>query len=155
MAGFEQAHELMVAVGDLLDLAEVIEFESQARWELTTADGRTVDVAYDETTDRLVLETVVGLPASGARERMYEAMLIYNGSWRETGGARLALDEPGGTATLLFDIRASGLAVSDLQGILGNVLQVAGLWRDYLQRDTRSESMETLQPFMLQGFIRG
>jgi hypothetical protein len=57
MAGFEQAHELMVAVGDLLDLAEVIEFESQARWELTTADGRTVDVAYDETTDRLVLET--------------------------------------------------------------------------------------------------
>jgi hypothetical protein len=145
----------MVAVGDLLDLPEVIEFESQTRWEVTTADGQIVDVTYDEATDKLVLESVVGQPASGARERMYEAMLIYNGSWRETGGARLTLDEPGGTTTLLFDISASGLTARDLQGILGNVLQVAGLWRDYLQRDTRSESTESLQPFMLQDFIRG
>lgn len=155
MSDFGQVHDLMVAVGDLLNLPDVIEFESEARWELTWADGRTIDIVFDEATDRLVLEAVVGQPAAGARERMCEAMLVYNGSWRETSGARLTLDEPGGTATLLFDVRASGLAASDLQGILGNVLEVAGLWRDYLQRDTRSESTEAVQPFMLQGFIRG
>jgi hypothetical protein len=122
IAGFEQAHELMVAVGDLLDLPEVIEFESQTRWEVTTADGQIVDVTYDEATDKLVLESVVGQPASGARERMYEAMLIYNGSWRETGGARLTLDEPGGTTTLLFDISASSSATCSRSRACGGTI---------------------------------
>jgi hypothetical protein len=82
-------------------------------------------------------------------------LLVYNAAWRETGGGRLALDEPGGEVMLIFDLAATGLDVSALQAVLANVQEVAALWRRLIARGASAGQQELSPTFMPTGAIRG
>jgi hypothetical protein len=111
-ASWEQVHGLMAEVGAVLDLAEVTELPDHDYWRVVGADETGIDLDFERTTGKLVISTSLGRPRAQGREALYDTLLAYNGAWRETGGARLALDEPGGEVVLLFDLDAEGLDVS-------------------------------------------
>lgn len=128
MSGW-QVHDLMVAVGDLLDLPQVTELPDDDHWRLVTAGGDTVLVDYDRDTGLLYLATMLGRPHAEARLRIYEMLLLYNGAARDTGGGRMLLEEPGGEAVLQQETATAGLDATALSAMLANLQEVAGLWR--------------------------
>jgi len=154
MSGWEHVHGLMAGIGELMDLPEVTELPDNDYWHLVWDDGTAIHVDYARETERIVLSTGLGQPRAAAREPVYDMLLVYNGAWRETGGARLALDEPGGEVMLLFDVTAVGLDVSALQGVLANLREVGALWRRLIARGS-SGSGEALPFAMPMGAIRG
>ena len=161
-ASWEQVHGLMAEVGAVLDLAEVTELPDHDYWRVVGADETGIDLDFERTTGRLMLSTQLGRPRAQGREALYDTLLAYNGAWRETDGARLALDEPGGEVVLLFDLAVEGLDVSEFGGVLANFQEVAAVWRRLVARGGVAATtgdgaaMEATMPsFMPPGFIRG
>jgi hypothetical protein len=133
MTDFSQAHDLMVQVGDMLDLPQVTEFAERQSWLLVTKDNVAVSVELDGDNGRLVLAANAGAP-SRERPADLETLLVHNMAWRETGGLRFALEQPGGEALLMFDVALSGLDASRLQALVGDLAAKAAVWRSYLTR---------------------
>jgi hypothetical protein len=134
MANAARVSELMVEVGALLDLDQVTELPDQAYWYLMLPDETVIDAEYEAESDRVVLSTPIGRPQPGSREAVYDTLLAYNAAWRETGGVRAALDEPGGELLLLCDVTVHGLAASELQAVVGGLAQLAQTWRAYVAK---------------------
>jgi hypothetical protein len=133
MTDFSHAHDLMLQVGDMLDLPQVTEFAENNSWLLVTKDNIAVSVELDSDNGRLMLTATVGAP-SRERPADLETLLVHNMAWRETGGVRFALDQPGGEALLLFDVALAGLDASRLQALVGDLAAKAAVWRAYLAR---------------------
>lgn len=148
MTDFSQAHDLMVQVGDMLDLPQVTEFAERQSWLLVTKDNVAVSVELDGDNRRLALAASAGAPM---RERPadLETLLVHNLAWRETGGLRFALDQPGGEALLMFDVVLAGLDASRLQALVGDLAAKAAVWRTYLARSAEAappppDALETM-----------
>jgi hypothetical protein len=54
MAGWDHIHNLMVELGDLMDLAQISEYADQSVWHLVTEAG-SIEVDYDDAGDRVLL----------------------------------------------------------------------------------------------------
>jgi hypothetical protein len=137
MTDFSHAHDLMAQVGDMLDLPQVTEFAERQSWLLVTKDNVAVSVELDGDNGRLVLAASAG-PPSRERPADLEMLLVHNLAWRETGGLRFALDQPGGEAMLLFDVALAGLDASRLQALVGDLAAKAAVWRSYLSRSAEA-----------------
>jgi Tir chaperone protein (CesT) family len=133
MTDFARAHDLMVQVGEMLDLPQVTEFAERQSWLLVTKNNTSVSIELDGDSGRLVLTASAGSP-SRDRPTDLETLLVHNLAWRETGGLRFALDQPGGEALLLFDVAMAGLDASQLQALVGDLAAKAAIWRTYLSR---------------------
>jgi len=129
MANMEQMHDLMIEIGPLMELAEVVEFDNGAAWSLAIDDDVAVLAEYDPEQGRLHLTGEVGAPPAERRTATYETLLLFNGHWQETGGVRMALDEPGGLVLQVVDITADGLNAAALQMIVGNFVEKLLVWR--------------------------
>jgi Tir chaperone protein (CesT) family len=159
---WERVHDLMTEVGALMDLPQVTELPPEHDyWRVVAADETGIDVDLDRATGRIVLSTALGQPRAQGREALYDMLLAYNGAWRETGGARIGLDEPGGEVVLLFDLAAEGLDAGSLGAVLANLQEVAALWRRLVARGGPAAAAgdgaaaDGMPGFMMPGVIRG
>ncbi len=75
-------------------------------------------IKLDEITGVVTLSCDLGRPQEAVRERVYEALLTYNGLSELHGGIRMALREPGGAVMQEFDIHAHTLNMELLSQIV-------------------------------------
>jgi hypothetical protein len=136
-----QLHTLFAEIGPLFDLDQVSAFDGEESWAVVLG-GTVVSFELDPERAILVLSSEVGQPAAEARAAVHEAALQYGLAWRETGGARLALDGPGGTLVLIYELATAGLDTARLAGVTGQFAGVARGWQELLARAPTS-SMPT------------
>lgn len=133
MSSFDHVHNLMVAIGDLMDLPQVTEYTEQSAWLLVTEAGPVV-VDYEGGTDRLLLTSGIGTPEPGGRAALYQALLLHNEGLADPWGVRAGLDEPEGEVVLLAERRATGLDATGLQALLQELGVAATAWRERLRQ---------------------
>ena len=63
MAGWDHVHNLMVELGDLMDLPQVSGYSDENAWHLVTEAG-SIEVDYDDGGDRVLLTMPIGMPNS-------------------------------------------------------------------------------------------
>jgi hypothetical protein len=157
MAGKEQVHDLMSAIGPMLELLEVTEFDEENLWTLVVDEDTVLFADYGAEEGRLVLSTELGAPPGGERHGLYELLLTYNNQWGETGGVRMALDAPGGNVVQIYDLALAGLDLPRFQTVVGNFVDTARAWREIVAKggDGGGDSPAgPIDPFM-SGMIRG
>lgn len=133
MPSFEHIHDLMVEVGDLMDLPQVSEYAAERSWHLVTRAG-SVAVDYDEPSDRVLLTAPVGTPGPAGREALYEALLVHNGQAPDLRGVRLGLEEPGGEVVLTTERLGAGLDAGQLRAVLEGLVAAVEVWRERVDR---------------------
>lgn len=133
MPSFEHIHNLMVEVGELMDLPQVSEFAEQRSWLLVT-EGGPVAVDYDEAADRVLLTAPAGTPSPAGREALYEALLVHNGQAPDMRGVRLGLEEPDGEVVLTTERPGAGLDAGQVRSLLEGLAAAAEVWRDRVER---------------------
>jgi hypothetical protein len=138
MAGWDHVHNLMVELGDLMDLPQVSEYADQSVWHLVTKAG-SIEVDYDDVGDRILLSMPIGVPDGSKLEPIYESLLLHNGSLPASGGVHAGTEELGGEVVLMREHAAAGLDVQHLRTLVEQLMNVAGTWRERL-RDLRASA---------------
>ncbi len=148
MATKETIGNLMVELGPVLDPLAIEAYSEDPCWGVMLDEDTVVLVHLDEQKNSLVLSCSLGEPPSGDRTALYEKLLQLNFHWDVTGGNRMAIDGPGGRVVQMFETPADGLDVTRLSAILAAFGQVAGAWRQIVQRpgSVRSNMLEPHAP---------
>lgn len=129
----QDAHLLMDQIGPHLELTEVSKFEDDC-WTLVFDDDVAVIATFDGDWDSVTLSAEVGEPPAEGRAALCELMLSYGNLWRETGGVRLALTEPGGPVVQLFAFPVGGLTKHGLGEVLTGFVGTLRAWREAVAR---------------------
>jgi hypothetical protein len=153
MAGWDHVHNLMVELGDLMDLPQVSEYSDENAWHLVTEAG-SIEVDYDDGGDRILLTMPIGMPDSSALEAVYESLLVHNGALPASGGVRAGLEEPGGEVVLVREQPATGLDAASLRQLVEDLIGSAEAWRARLCDLPASASVNGSNAFR-PDFIRG
>ncbi|MCG8650557.1 MAG: type III secretion system chaperone [Pirellulales bacterium] len=131
---------LFAEVGPLLSNIEEIRFDGDSQWAIAFDEKTIVMAACDEASGKLTFWVeLTELPESADSETL-QMLLCFNFLWQETGGARIALNQPGGTVMLVFDVVAEGLDVNSLAHVLENMVDHTGRWRQALRNAAADES---------------
>lgn len=154
MANIDQIKQLMAEIGPALELSEVREFENPDVWTLVVDEDVLVFAEFDDTRDVVVLSTDLAELPEASRAERHTLLLTYNNQWRETGGVRMALDEPEGTVQQIFDISATGLDVSSFGTALTNFAELARTWRGILTGEGGGPASEASDEPPMDGMIR-
>ncbi|KPL52568.1 type III secretion system chaperone [Prosthecomicrobium hirschii] len=112
------------------DIAGVLR-TSPNSWLVRFADVD-VEIEHQASRDRLVFASVIGPTLAGNREAVLEALLCYGFLWRQTGGMRMALTEPGGDVLQLFDLEAARIDLATLTNVVVNMADNTRNWRVFL-----------------------
>ena len=136
MAGWDHVHNLMVELGETMELPQVSEYAGENVWHLVT-DAGSIEVDYDDAGDRILLTMPVGAPDPTVLEPVYEALLLHNGALPAAGGVCAGLEEPEGEIVLMQEHRATGLDGTGLRAMVEELMASAGAWRERL-RDIRA-----------------
>lgn len=128
MANTEYLQELMGKVGPLIDGIELIEQEGEDHWLIFFGE-MSLHIDNDPEGRKLVFWTDLGEPTEENRHDVYDALLAYNALWTETGGVRMAIDQPGGSVLQVFDLFTLDLDVSTLVTVVENLLEKAEYWK--------------------------
>ena len=112
-ASFEDISTILAEAGSELDLGGVIGFEDMDTWQIALDDEAETVITLERVSDGslLVVSAEIGSPPAERLLETYDYALTFNGLWAETGGARLALDAPGGMLTLLREMAVSELSL--------------------------------------------
>jgi Tir chaperone protein (CesT) family len=92
-----------------------------------------VELELDPEMRRLTLSAEIGVVTEEKRAKLYETLLLYNLLWRETGGLRMALAEPGGSVIQCVDMHCSALTTELLAIVLHNLDERTLLWREFFE----------------------
>jgi len=114
-----------------------------------------ITVDRDAATNRLMFSCPCGLPSRERREQVYEALLLYTSLWRETGGVRMGLVEPGGEVVQMADIFVDDATPALVVTILKNLSERVGFWRDFLTASPAATAQMPVPELSMSGFIRG
>lgn len=114
-----------------------------------------ITVDHDAATNRLMFSCSCGLPRTERREQVYEALLLYTSLWRETGGVRMGLVEPGGEVVQMADIFVDDATPTLVVTILKNLSERVGFWRDFLTASPAASAQMPIPELSMSGFIRG
>lgn len=154
MANIQQIKQLMVEIGPALELLEVREFEDPDIWTLIVNEEVLVFAEFDESRDVVVLSVDLAELPEASRAERHALLLTYNNQWRETGGVRMALDEPEGTVQQIFDISANGLNVQNFGTALTNFAEIAQTWRAILTGEGGGPANDSPDGPPMEGMIR-
>jgi hypothetical protein len=161
MSSKEHVHTLMSEIGPLLNLAEVIEYNKDNFWILTLDDETLVEVDYSDDFKRIVLSVEIGAPPEVKRYGIYEFVLQYNYLWRDTGGARLALDGPAGKVVYLFELPTTDLDINRLSTTLENLFEHLKTWKkiincgvDEINQQKNASNVPETEPNFFTGAIK-
>jgi len=151
----EKIAVMMAELGPALDADEVRQ-HGDDNWVLVL-DGASLVVTYRSDIQSIMLCHPVGCPSVEQRLAAYEAMLLYNSLWREHGGIRLALQEPGGEVEQLFELPVADLDLDTLKTVAENLLSVGSRWQQFFDAAiSQSANLESLSiPHLNEGIIRG
>jgi len=99
--------------------------------------GPEVEVLAEAAADpeRIVLSAQLGKPNSAMQQSVCETLLSYNLLWRETGGVKAGRRSPDEEMTLLFELYADQLSLSDLSIVMVNFSNLTRVWRSYILSD--------------------
>ena len=129
----EQIQHLMREIGPLVDAIDAIEQVGEQNWAIGFDEATWLTVDYNEQTDKLTLAIDCGPSPEQNRIKLYETLLTYNYLWEETGGLRMALDEPGGRVVLIFDVAVHGLDSATFATVVENMVTKSRLWQQSIQ----------------------
>lgn len=124
------AGALLAEVAPVLDLDAVVQHADDhgTSWDIVFDSTLLVEAFFDEPGEKLVLTTDIGVPLEENAARMHRLLLQYNYLWRDTSGTRMALEEPGGNAVMIYDVPLAGLDAVLLRNILQNYAAAARAW---------------------------
>lgn len=135
MQYLEIAQGLMAELGPLLDGIDIVQIGEDS-WLLgrveTEDDRQVLAIDYHDNEERLVLSCGAGRIAGAGSAEAMRTLLTFNGQWRATGGARMALDDGEGDVILLLDVNVEGLDAARLASIVTRFLEVQTGWQAYL-----------------------
>jgi hypothetical protein len=131
MASWDHVHNLMVEVGECLNLAQVSEFAAEDTWHLVTRSG-SVEVDFDAAGDRVVLTSLVGIPNADQREGLFQELLAFNGREADPRGIRAGFVPDAAEVVLLADVPAAGLEVPPLVALVERLSDATLRWRSRL-----------------------
>ena len=143
MTDQERVARLMTEVGPLDDDIVEVAQTSDDSWAIRFEDVD-IEVERDPLGGRLVLSAEIAVPRREDRVTVYEALLSYSMLWRETGGLRMALAEPGGAAVQLVDVSIADLTPKLLATVAANLAERTLVWRAFLASDQQDE--QTFNP---------
>ena len=109
---------------------------------------------FDQSRDVVVLSTDLAELPEARRAERHALLLTYNNQWRETGGIRMALDEPEGMVQQIFDVAATGLNVSKFGTVLTNFAELALTWRSILTSEGGDPASRPSDEPPMEGMIR-
>ena len=141
MATLEQIEILMSGLGPVLDPLAIDASVEPRCWGIAMAEDLVVLVQFDERKNCLVLSCELGSPPAGDRTKLYETLLQMNYHWETTGGNRMAIDGPAGNVVQLFEMGVHDIDVSRLSRVISTFAGTAKAWRDYISRDSSSQSL--------------
>ncbi|NJN47762.1 MAG: type III secretion system chaperone [Candidatus Competibacteraceae bacterium] len=141
----DQVKTLIEDVAPLLDPERVVYREDQATWLFGFDETTIVAVIHDADQHRLVLQLELGSVPFDRQHSVYDLLLRYNFMWRESGGARMALDDEA-NVTFLFECPLFDLDAAQLQTIIGNFVHQGVQWFQLIQESSASETAATAPP---------
>lgn len=131
MAAFEHIQHLMQEVGPLLEPLEIRWFEEPSTWIVAFSEDTQVEVAFDDTMNRVVFSVDLGPARDDSGEDLYWLLLRVGYLWRENGGIRMAIDGEDHVA-MLFEHPVDCLDIGRLQLFLKNLASQAEQWRELI-----------------------
>jgi hypothetical protein len=145
MMNHTQVKTLIEEVAPLLDPERVVYREEQATWLFGFDETTIVAIIHDADQHRLVLQLDLGPVPFDQQHSNYELLLRYNFIWRETGGARMALDEEA-NVIFLFECPLFDLNTAQLQTIIDNFVHQGVHWHQLIQQPPQSQTTDTAAP---------
>jgi len=124
----EQLNIILTELGERFQLMEVTAFNEDNLWTLALNENTVIFLDLDESRDRVVFSADVGFASEESRNDLYSLVLQYNYQWRQTGGARFAIDQEH-CLTLLYDISTDTIEISHIATVLQNYIELIMSWR--------------------------
>ena len=127
IATYGEVSDMLVKLGPELDVDEIAAYEESKTWAVAASDSgweAVVLLHYDEASKKLFISGDCGPAPEDKLLTTYEFLLKYNLACIDTGGARFALDGPGGEVSLIFDVSLFGLEADILGTAIGNFINL-------------------------------
>ncbi|MEZ5581774.1 MAG: type III secretion system chaperone [Candidatus Competibacteraceae bacterium] len=152
----EQFREILLEATPIMEGAQALLRQGDAAWIMALNDEVTVELHVDERLHKLVLCMPLGVVKDEQRTATYQALLVANGLWRETGGLRFGLDAPDGEIEQCLDLNLNDIAVQYLIEILQDFVDRGRVWREIiaLHGGLNPEQVEQQHPDFNAGMLR-
>ncbi len=127
MTNYEDISSMLTNLGPELEVDEIAAYEESQTWAIAaSASGweAVILLNYDEASGKLFVSGDCGPVPEGKTLSTYEFLLKYNLACMETGGARFALDGPGGDVLLIFDLPLADLEKDKLGVAITNFINL-------------------------------
>ena len=127
IATYEDVSGMLTELGPELDVDEIAAYEESQTWAIAASDAgwdSVVLLHYDETSRKLFISGECGPVPDDKTLATYEFLLKYNLACIDTGGARFALDGPGGDVSLIFDLPLAELETQMLGATITNFINL-------------------------------
>ena len=127
MTNYEDISGMLTKLGPELDVDEIAAYEESQTWAIAaSASGweAVILLNYDEASQKLFISGDCGPVPEDKTLSTYEFLLKYNLACIETGGARFALDGPGGDVSFIFDLPLADLEEDMLGVAIGNFINL-------------------------------
>ena len=127
MTTYEEVSAMLTKLGPDLDVDEIAAYEESRTWAVATSDSgweAVILLHYDEASRKLFISGDCGPVPEDKILSTYEFLLKYNLACIDTGGARFALDGPGGDVSLIFDLPLADLETDMLGVTIGNFINL-------------------------------
>ena len=99
----EQIDCLLGEAAELCDIESVLRVRGN-EWAFVLSADLLIEIEFDAVRKCLSLNAALGRPEQARRLEIYEQLLVFASLGRQTGGLRVALDEPGGCLWLILDL---------------------------------------------------
>ncbi|MEM6654821.1 MAG: CesT family type III secretion system chaperone [Planctomycetota bacterium] len=129
----EQLQQVMAEIGPLTDEVLSVVQIGDREWDIALEDDVAILASYDELGEKVTFDVDVGPLPEGDPAPIFEMLLTFNSCWRETGGLRTAIDEPGGDVSLVLDYFAEQLDVTRVSAVILALLEKRSQWREAIE----------------------
>ena len=127
-----QLTELFTEAGPLIDAEELSYDEDEQVWGFTFDGEPPCLLQVGANPQHIVLSGEIAPLPEGGRLKLYELMLRYNDQAAESGGVRLAIDDPEGAAILSVDLNRDGLTLESISQLVEGFLGLRRSWMTIL-----------------------
>jgi hypothetical protein len=141
----ERLNQLLDELGPSTEEVVLIEQVAPQAWLLAVGEGDSaIAVRLDEALGMVTLSRELGRPQEATRERIYEALLTYNGLAALHGGVRMALREAEGPVLQEFDVPLRGLELATLRRIVQDFMLKSSAWEEIIESAEPPELEESV-----------
>lgn len=121
--------KLLQETAPLISEARAILREDDERWVLLIGEDTAVELIADLRLGHLGLSMPIGVPVDNRKSATYEAMMVMNGMWRQSGGIFFGVEEPGGQIQQDVELNLQQLNPEKLAAILKDFTDRGSVWK--------------------------